>query len=318
MESICQALMEGNNIALLTHRNPDGDTLGCALGVHHALRAMGKNSWVVSSGGVIPRELDFLEGSDKIKTAIPAKCALAIAFDTGSFELLEVERGAWRLINIDHHPDNARYGDLNLIDPAYASCTALVYKLLRCCEAPIKPSTATALYTGLVTDSGFFGYDHVDAELFRIAAELVELGANPAEVYQNLTQRTSLARYRLQHHSMATLELHGDAKIGCVMIDRAMLERCGASSQDVQNLANEPLRLVTVEVAVLLVEEGVNYVRISLRSKNDVAVNAVAQVFGGGGHAKAAGARVTLSADETMEDCKKRVIQKLKETMDET
>lgn len=278
--------------------------------MYHVLRSMGKNPTVVNADSDLPQALDFLEGFEKIKSKVPKKCDLAISFDTSTFEMLGLPRGEWKLINIDHHHQNSQYGDENLIDSTASSCTLVVYNLLRHNDITLNSHGATALYTGLVTDSGFFGYEHVNAETFEVAAALVQAGAQPSWVYQQLQFREPLARFRLHHLVRSTLELHTEGEIATLHMNREMLRQSGAQGSDAQDIVNSALQLITVEVAAFFREEGIDKWRISLRSKSSVDVSAIAAKFGGGGHRRAAGIRLE---NTPYEEGKKKILQTLRE-----
>jgi phosphoesterase RecJ-like protein len=226
---------------------------------------------------------------------------------------LGVERSAKTpVLVIDHHATNEGFGDINLVDPAAPSASTVAYALVKAGGWPIGADTATCFYTALVSDTGFFGYDGVDARVFKLAAELTEAGADPAEVARNLREREPLSRMRLLALALATLRLHLQGRAASITITREMFARSGASIADSDDIVDYARALATVEVGFLIREEPDGRLKISWRSKSSVDVAAIARDFGGGGHRRAAGATV---AGTTIETLRERIIERLKKEL---
>ncbi len=285
-EKAWKKMMEAEHIALITHIDPDADTIGSALGLYHALKKAGKRCSVIYAGE-IPYNLDFLPGITKLKKELPANYDLAVALDASTPDRLAAKPAA-PLVVIDHHRTNEGYGEIDLIDPGAAATAVLVYELLRKSDAAIPPESAMCLYTAIVDDSGFFRYESVNERLFLIAADLARLGARPHYVARMLTMREPLAKLCLTQKLLATLELFLQGRVGLLVLGSEMLEECGASREMADEALDRVRSLATVELAVMVRPQDGGY-KFSLRSKDRIDAGAIARRFGGGGHRNAAG-----------------------------
>ena len=288
MKEAIEKINEARHIVLLTHVNPDADTLGSALGMYHSLKKMGKKVNVINTTQ-IPYNLDFLPGIQKIKKELPKRFDLMISFDCGSFDRLGIEEKGSFLINIDHHRSNTMYGDINLVDPTAAATAEVVYELLEQGDMPIPKEAALSLYTALVDDTGFFKYESVQPKTFDLAKKLCERGANPEWVARMLTMREPLSKLRLLPLVLQTLTLHLNAKVASLHLTQQMLAQSGGTKEMGEDALNMARSLATVEVALLLREEEDGRIKVSMRSKELVDVGKIAVAFGGGGHKRAAG-----------------------------
>ncbi|BCD67572.1 bifunctional oligoribonuclease/PAP phosphatase NrnA [Nitratiruptor sp. YY09-18] len=307
MKQAWEVIKQAKKIALLTHLNPDADTLGSALGFWHYLKKDKKCD--VFNLSQLPYNLDFLPGIKKVKCYEPKGYDLWISFDCGSFDRLGLSSKDALLINIDHHKSNTMYGDFNIIDPHAAATSQVAYNFLRSQGASIDNNTALCFYTALVDDTGFFKYDSVDAEVFAFAKELVEAGASPEYVANMLTMREPLAKLRLIPLVLNTLELVLNAQVAIIYLTQQMLAQTGATKEMADDALTMARSLATVEVAMLLREEEDGRIKVSLRSKNYVDVSLIAAAFGGGGHKRAAGFTSHLHEFDTV---KAMLLEKIK------
>ena len=311
MNEIVKKIEASSHIALLTHVNPDADTLGSALGMYHILNSMGKRATIVNTTQ-LPYNLDFLPGIKKVKKALPKNCDLMMSFDCGSFDRLGIETKETFLINFDHHKSNTNYGDINIIDPDAASTSQVVYGFAEECGFSINKDAALCFYTALVDDCGFFKYDTVNAKTFEFARKLCELGVSPEFVANELTMREPLSKIRLIAMVLDTLELKLDAKVAVVRLTQQMLAKSGGAKEMADDALNMARSLATVEVAILLREEEDGKIKVSLRSKNYVDVSKIATLFGGGGHRRAAGFTLNEYNFDTVLD---KILQLLKKEL---
>ena len=309
MKEVLQKIEQAHHIALLTHIDPDADTLGSALGMFFALKSINKRATVVSSGK-LPYNLKFLPGVGKIKKELPDRADLWISFDCGSFDRLGVEQKGAFLINIDHHASNTLYGDINIVKPSSASTSQVVYEVLKALDLPIPKQSAICFYTALVDDTGFFKYNSVNSEVFLVAKELCDLGAVPEEIAVELTMREPLAKLRLIELMLQSLQLHLLAKVAIVYLTQEMLAKSGATKEMGESALDMARSLATVEVAVMLRQEEDARIKVSLRSKSKVDVGKIAVMFGGGGHKRAAGFTVTLQDFSKVEEQILKVLSK--------
>ncbi len=276
---------------MLGHVHPDADVLGTLLALGLAFQDRG---WTVALGGPHPPPavLGFLPGAGgytrlarvdpPLDVVVSADCP-----NPGRTEgLLEQARAAGaRVVNIDHHPDNRRYGDVNWIEPSAAATGEMAYALLQALGARITPAIATNLYTAILTDTGSFRYSNVTADTFRVAGALVEAGAEPAAVAGRLYEQRSAAALRWLGESLARIEVSPDGRVAWLVLPAGAVPEAFVEAED---LVNYPRSVASVRVACLIRERD-GGVKVSLRGKGDVDVSRIAARFGGGGHPNAAG-----------------------------
>jgi phosphoesterase RecJ-like protein len=276
-----------DTVSILTHINPDADTLGTGLGIYNLLRQdRSKKVEIVNLSKDLPEYLDFLPGYRQIKKRADFSGSLIISCDCGSADRLGMDISGRTVINIDHHASNERYGTLNVVVPDAAAASEVAYKLFK--EIiPINKEAATCFYAALFSDTRYFTTSSVNAEVFAVAKALVDLGARPDEVAYHFTQRRSLASLRILHKALGHLRLHADAKVASMYVTRAEIAATGARIPDMEGIVDHARSLATVEIGIFAMELA-DGIRVSLRSKR-VDVSRVAKAFGGGGHKVAAG-----------------------------
>lgn len=295
---IIQYIRSENSFCVVGHVRPDGDCIGSQLAIALALKAAGKQVTVWNDDPV-PSKLAFM---DEGKLVRPPKSGQSfdcvIATDAASFERLGRTGGFIGerkvLINIDHHESNTRYGDLNWVSPLQPSTGELIYALLQAINWPVTRDIADCLFTAISTDTGSFQYATTRPETYRIAGELVESGARIATICNEVYQSYPLSRVRLLRHTYNRFRLTHEERIAYLWLKKADYSRSGASPADSEGLIDHIRSIEPVVVACLFEEVDENTTRVSLRSKSkSIDVNQIAGLFGGGGHAAAAGARIS-------------------------
>jgi phosphoesterase RecJ-like protein len=281
---------------MLGHVHPDADVLGTLLAIAEALSA---RRWSVVAGGPhpAPDALSFLpgvEGYEVLKT-LDGTFDIVVLTDCPNPDRTEglidaAKDAAPVVINIDHHPDNRRYGTINWIDVGAAATGEMVYRLLTALAAPMTPTIATNLFTAVHTDTGSFRYSNVTPETFEIAAALTAAGARPDVVSSALYERRAPDALRLLAEALARVRVSDDGRVAWLALPGGAVPERFIESED---LVNYPRSIGSVKVACLLRELGGGRVKISLRGKGEVDVNRIAAAFGGGGHANAAGCTVS-------------------------
>jgi phosphoesterase RecJ-like protein len=216
------------------------------------------------------------------------------------------------IVNIDHHPKNDHFGKYNWVDPSAAAVGELVFSLIKSLLGELTPEIATNLYVAILTDTGSFQFSNTSAKTFSIAAELVDAGADPAEIAQAVLMNQDESRIRLLARVLQTLEFDTSRRIAWIHLDRRMLLETGASASDTEGIVNYPLSVEGVLVSAFFREEQDGSYRVSLRSKDGSDVSAVAEQFGGGGHENAAG----LSANGSLAEVKAKVLERLLALLD--
>ncbi|RLA71364.1 MAG: bifunctional oligoribonuclease/PAP phosphatase NrnA [Epsilonproteobacteria bacterium] len=286
-KEVKEKIDQAESITLLSHLNPDADTLGTALGIYALLsKVLNKKIEVVNASNALPQYMDFLPNFKKIKHHMDYTQSLIIACDCGSIHRLGFDLEGRDIINIDHHQSNTRYGCINVILSDYASASQVAFALFREIYT-IEADAATCFYAALLSDTRYFTTTAVNVEVFSVARALVEAGAKPDKIAYHFTQRRPLASLRILQRALASLSLYENAQVATLSVTRSDTEATGATVADMEGIVDYARSLVTVEIALFAVEldEGV---RISLRSKK-VDVSKVALAFGGGGHKVAAG-----------------------------
>jgi phosphoesterase RecJ-like protein len=276
-----------NSITILSHLNPDADTLGTALGIYALLcKDKSKKVEVVNASTALPRYLDFLPNFKKIKHHMDYTDSLILSCDCGSVDRLGFNLEGREIINIDHHESNTGYGSINVVIAEYASASQVAFALFKELYT-VEADAATCFYAALLSDTRYFTTTSVNEEVFNVAKSLVEAGAKPNDIAYHFTQRQSLSSVRLLEKALASLSLYHEAKIATLMVTKEDIAQTGATVPDMEGVVDYARSLATVDVALFAMEleDGI---RISLRSKK-VDVSKVAMAFGGGGHKVAAG-----------------------------
>lgn len=280
------------SVLCLGHVHPDGDVLGTLFGLGLALGAAGA-SVTFAGPHPVPETLSFLPGVDRwqVWKVAPVTFDIIVMTDCPNPDrsegLLEGARGPQtRVLNIDHHPDNRRYGTVDWIDPSAAATGEMVFDLVRALELRVTPAVALNLFTAIHTDTGSFRYSNTTPRTFRIAAELAAAGADPALVSDRLYQQRAGDSLVQLGEVLRRVEISDDGQVAWLCVPRGLVSREFLEAED---LVGYPRSVRGVKVAVLFSEEAPGKIKASLRGKGDVAVNAIAHRFGGGGHENAAG-----------------------------
>lgn len=299
---IIQRILEGirgsETFCVIGHVRPDGDCIGSQLGISLALKNLGKQV-VCWNEDPVPEKLAFLDPEGLVTKPVPGmQFDCVIATDAASFEragsVVDCVKDRKLLINIDHHPSNTRYGDINWVAANQPSTGELIYRLLDSAKWPITPAIANCLFTAVSTDTGSFQYPTTRPSTYYVAGKLVERGADLARICDEVYQSYPLSRVRLLRHVYNNFRLLHNNQIAYFWLRQADYVRTGADRDESEGLIDHIRDIEPVIVACMFEEIEPDNIRISLRSKNsNVNVNEVANLFGGGGHKAAAGARIT-------------------------
>ena len=285
-----QAMMNANAISLISHIHPDGDTLGSVLALYDVLKGLGKTVSLYNATPVMPRRFKFLPGIEEISDSFPPYYFdVAVTCDCGSLDRAVLKKGEFTLINIDHHATNTHFGDINLVREEFCSVTMVVYEMLVENHVAISPDAALCLYAGMAEDTGFFTYGNLTKRVFDTLANLTSLGADPARIARKMRQEVPLSSLRLRQHVLDNFELLENGTVAKSIITQSDLGRTGSHRDDTKNIINILRELVTVELAIMILEESDGSHKVSMRSKKEIDVARIAQVLGGGGHRRAAG-----------------------------
>ncbi|MFB3893788.1 MAG: bifunctional oligoribonuclease/PAP phosphatase NrnA [Phycisphaerae bacterium] len=304
-EDIVERLGRAKSILAVTHARPDGDGLGSIAALARAARAAGKRAAVLVPDKV-PQRYAFLFGDDAPApvgrfTALADEADAVVIVDTCSLSQLDdiaphLEAFRAKTAVIDHHATRDDIGAARWTDTSAAAAGVMVLELLRTLKWPLDAACVEALATAVTTDTGWLRFSNTDSRCLRAMADLVDAGLTPDKLYARIFQTDRPERIRLMQRMLASLELHRGGRLAVMAIRRADFAASGAFQDETENLVNEALRIGSVEASVLLVETD-GPLRASLRSRETIDVAAVAAQFGGGGHARAAGVRVSEGLD---------------------
>lgn len=303
---IGEALEAHQSFAVVSHVRPDGDAIGSILALGHALEQKGKSVRYLNTDGC-PESLAFLPGSEKVEVSADAEdveIEVAIILDTGTHARvgeasLNAIKEAKLLINIDHHISNPGYGDLNYIDGNSPATGQIIYDLLMALDWPISEVTRDAIYVAVSTDTGSFQYSGTTKRTYEMAADLVARGLNVGEINQLTYDNQPYRRVELMRSLLNTLERSDDGSLVWWDLRESTKKKLGLIDDDSEGMIDFIRAVRGVVVAVFFEELGDNMIRISMRSK-DRKINAseICLVFGGGGHALAAGIRMKGPLEE--------------------
>lgn len=316
MKEIIEILNSSRRIFVATHVNPDGDAVGSLVAMGLALEAAGKRV-VMYNESPIPTPYRFLSGVDRVihDPGAVDGCDTAMIIDCGDLHRMgrmavEMENFPV-LINIDHHATNSGFGHYRLIDRKACASAEIVYRIIRELGVSITRSIATALYTGILTDTGSFRFANTSRETFSLCETLVAAGADPSDVARHLYGQYSIGRLKLLNMAIDSIEISRNGKLSLMALTQLMLAETGTVPEDIDGMINYARRIEDIDVAVLIREKrngscpaGNNRpFQVSLRSNGAVDVAAIAATLGGGGHPTAAGFQV----EATLNDIKERM-----------
>lgn len=292
-----QLLLAADDILILCHRNPDGDTMGCAHALRHGLRSLGKRARIRCSDPFPARYAFLWEGEAEQDFAPQFIVSVDIA-DEGLFgEGLADCLGKVDLA-VDHHPSHRFFARNTLLEPDSAACCEIICLLLREMGVPFDEKTALCLYTGMATDTGCFKFSNTSPRTHRLAAEMMEAGAPYAEINKRVFETKSAAEFAAEREALNTLEVHCGGQAALIVLSRELYSRCGVTEAELEGIPSLPTRLEGVEVGITVKEREPGSYKISMRSVKRVNVSDVCRQFGGGGHRYAAGCSLSGSLDE--------------------
>lgn len=290
-------LLQQQDIVILCHQSPDGDTLGSGSALCRALRSLGKRAQVLC-GDPIGRRFQFLfDGLEEQQFAPKAVVSVDIADEQLLGGLREVYGGKIELC-IDHHPSNTHYAQRYFVNPKASATCEIIYELLPLLGVQPDIATATDLYTGIATDTGCFQYINVTPHTFRVAAQLLELGVPAPQINHAMFATKSRARLQLEREALNTIEYFHHNEIAVVTLTRKMVQESGAEDADTDGIASIPRSIEGVHIGVTIKEKADDLVKVSLRAPQPYNASEICAKFGGGGHPGAAGCAISCGVEE--------------------
>lgn len=292
--AIRDELARGRRFLISSHERPDGDSVGSQVAIALALERLGKQVRIVNKDAPPGHYLGFTGVSAiEVAPSVEGDYDALLVMECGELSRTGVQGlERYRVINVDHHLGNTAYGALNWFDASYAACAEMVVEIVDALGVPIDNAIADALYLGIVTDTGSFRHGGVTARTFDVSRRLVEAGMEPARMARQVFDSSSLGRLRLMGALLDGMSLASGGRLAVLSLDPALMERTGATVDDLEGLINVPLQVRAIEAVVMFKQGADGSWRASARSKGDIDVRAVAMRFGGGGHRNAAGFEV--------------------------
>lgn len=305
------ALIEKSRyILIITHVNPDPDSIGSALALSNLFYENKIKHKVFNISSDLPQNLDFIPRFDKITDQLPPFFDLAISVDCGTYKRLGFELdSSIPLINFDHHKSNDSFGTVNIVDSMKSSTAELVFEFFKHNGLYITKNSATALYVGIYDDTLAFSLGRCDELTFEKINFLVECGASPSDIANKLLRRDSLAKYRMIPKVLDSLELFSEGEVASIIAKEEWFKQTGAHNRDCEDALDMVMSIAIVRIAffVRVVNGGS---RVSLRSKGKVDVSLIASKFGGGGHLNASGCTIdTLDVEKAKEIVLKEIFE---------
>lgn len=293
---IINAIKNEERFYMISHMLPDGDSIGSILGMGLGLLSAGKEVLMFTPGH-IPSKYNFLSGAEQVvhDEYIADPAVTVIVLDSSDPDRLGIFKDtvlkSSKIINIDHHVTNQRFGHLNYIDANASATGEIVYGILKDLGISLTQDIAEALYVAISADTGSFKYDNTKPYTHRVIADLLEFELSPSTISQRIFDEHPLPFYILLREALSSLEMYENRSLALMTISKDIRERCGATTDDLEGLVNYSRNIEGVELGILFYVENDDEVKVGFRSRQlDVAV--LAGKFNGGGHTRAAGCRM--------------------------
>ena len=314
LKAVALEIQAQDDWLIVTHERPDGDAIGSSLAMTHVLTLLGKK-WTFLVAEPMPKRFSYLP-LFSVATIAEAKAPErtfrhVIALDCADSQRYQqvahyLDADA-QVVNIDHHRTNPRYGIAAMVDDQAAATCELVFHVAHALDVPITKELATCLYTGILTDTGGFAQPNTTRAVHQIAAELLASGVQPYDIAEPAHESRTWEQMHLLQMALTNLTVSSDGKYAAIYVTRGMLEGAGADEDDVEGLVGFARSIDTVEVGMLFRELADGRVKVSLRSKHWVDVSKIAQLFGGGGHARAAGCMLGTNLGDAIDSVVEQV-----------
>ncbi len=313
---IADAIRQRRRFVLSSHVRPDGDAIGSQLAMAFALWQLGKEVRLVNRDQP-PGPMMVFPGVSRIEVAerIDDPGDAVIVMECGDLSRTGVEgfeRGF--VINIDHHLGNSNYGALNWFDLSAAACGEMVFDLVRELGATLTTEIATHVYVAILTDTGSFHYSNITPRTFDICRQCMEAGIDPPAIARAIFDSNNLGRLKLFGAVLSGMTLDPSGRVATVYVDENLAQECGGTYDDTEGIVNLPLTVKEIEAVAFFKEAGPDDWRVSMRSKGEVDVNAIAKEYGGGGHKNASGCSATGRFEDLKLLFQRKLLQRIEAT----
>ena len=309
LDSIIDAINRAGKIGIFTHMSPDGDAIGSTLGLYLGLKQLKKDVEVITDE--YSKCFKFLPSIDDIKSKGDKSYDLAIAIDCATKGRLFDPRNSFDnsnlTISIDHHVSNTYFAKLNYVEGDSPAASKTLIKILKRLGVSINLEIGTCLMAGIITDSGGFRYSDVDDETFEFAANMLDVGVNISDIYYRTFDVKTRAQFELSKIATDRIKFYSKDRIALTYVTLKDMKKVNAQTGDHEGIVNIARNIEGVEVSIFLREDEDGIYKVSLRSNDNVNVSDVAEMFGGGGHERAAGCTFSCSLDDAIRKLIKEV-----------
>lgn len=308
-ESVKKEIDRAKTIAIISHINPDGDTVGSSLAIYNALKMYGKQPYIFCDDKPQGKLL-VLDGVQYYNTDFLPKYDLAIAVDCADqermgYSISEFNKARRKMV-IDHHKTNRKYGDVNIVEHTAAATAQIATKILQEMNL-LNDEIAKLLYSALVTDSGGFTFSSVTPETMQVASVLLGYDIKAHEICEHFLKKIKFDVYQLKSRVLAKAKFFDDNTIGIISFRQEDFEQTNTDTSATEGIINNIINIIGVKVAVAISEVADKNFKVSIRTGEDVDSSKIAMVFGGGGHKNAAGFRINGYYEDVVDKILKSV-----------
>lgn len=296
---ILEVIRAKQRFVLSSHSRPDGDAIGSQLAMAYALRRLGKDVRLVNGDAAPPPLMAFPGVRDiEISPTFEGETDAVLVMECGDLGRTGVS-GFERhfVVNIDHHPGNRGYGQVNWFDSSASACGEMVFDIIQALGVRFTPDIATHIYLAILTDTGSFHYSNITPRTFGICGMMLDAGVDPVQVARTVYDSNNMGRLKLFGSVLSAMQIDPSGRIAALYLDHEMARAAGGTYEDTEGLINLPLTVKEILAVVFFKQVEGNEYRVSMRSKGNVDIGAVAKEFGGGGHKNAAGCGVNGAID---------------------
>lgn len=299
-------LRQADNILILSHRRPDGDTAGCAGALCRGLRQLGKTAYVLQNPEITRRYEPLIVPCYPPEGFAPAFVVTTDIADTNLFSDNAQEYVGKIDLALDHHRSNPGIGAHNLVRPEAGGCAEVIYDVLKALGVTLTRDIARCIYIAVSTDTGCFKYSNTVPHTLRVAADCLEAGVDGGEINRALFEVKSWPRFEMERIIFDTMEFAMDRKVALAVLWRADIDRTGADMDDLDSIASLTRQIEGVQVGITLTENKDGTIKASVRTTKEVDASAICSKCGGGGHLRAGGASFPEGVD--MMQAKRRLL----------
>lgn len=318
LQEAARFMRENDRFLIISHVNPDGDTTASAAATALMLEQLGK-AYVIVNEGETPEKFGFLPrfghirnlAADDMGETFTHVIAVDAADSKRMGDVGHLFAPNVRILNIDHHPTNDRFGEINVIRTDAAATAEIMFELMEAGGFDCNEELATSIYTGLLTDTGGFRYSNTTSNVMEIAAKLLKYGVKPGDIAERCLEEITMQHVKILRIALQSLTVTHQNLVAALKVRHQELQETKASAEDASGLVNYARNIEGVEVGLSFVETQPEVIKVSFRARSRVDVAQIAKSLGGGGHAKAAGCTLTGQMDEI----ESRVLRKVGEAL---